>query len=375
MHALKQDNRLCYNRDVRRRQQIHKEKLLNMKSTNHSNAKFAMDNAAPVRYRHLELNLKRQQLNAERYGEIERENHLLMSKMYAIMKQKSSDDGTMEFRPGMRLNSNQGPMVDCYLSPKSLYPGHAVKHDSLNRESRRREYVKIMHENMSILRRIQERKPVYQRKQWSKERENIDGYLRNIKADNTSGYLHNRQPSSRTGGGSPMRTGTTKRLPSLQDGRLTAPARMMSKSASLGASYTSSSSSGVFGSGARGDLTLQDFFQFGGGAAAASASRQTDGGGGGRLRPGTSSAQSGGGGGGDLSKAFQNGVMATQTRWVCCCCCLFSSFLPLFCLATGPIEGQPYTRSLFLFCVCVCAVRTVLFMQANRKGSPGPRPY
>ncbi len=107
-----------------------------------------------------------------------------------------------------------------------------------------------------------------------------------------------------------MRTGTTKRLPSLQDGRLTAPARMMSKSASLGASYTSSS--GDFGSGARGDLTLQDFFQFGG---------ADGGGGGGRLRPGALS----GGSGGDLGKAFQNGVMATQTRWVF----FFSSLLSL----------------------------------------------
>jgi hypothetical protein len=297
MHALKQDNRLCYNRDVRRKQKIHKQRLRTMTSTNKSNAKAAMDNTAPVRYRHLELNLKRQQLNAERYGRIERENHLLMSKMYSIMKQKSSGDGTMEFRPGMRLNSNQGPMVDCYLSPKSLYPGNSVKHDSLNRESRRREYVKIMQENLSILRRIQDRQPVYQRKQWKKERETIDGYMKNIKVDNTSGYLNRSGPRS----GSPMRTGSTNRLPSLQDGRLTAPARMMKSRSSPNTSSSYLSASGDFSSGARGGLTLQDF-QFGGwkNEAASPAS--------GGLRPVTTSSQ-------EDNRPFQNGVMATQTRY------------------------------------------------------------
>lgn len=302
MHALKSDNRLCYNRDVRRRQKIHREKLRNMKSTNKSNAKFCMDNTAPVRYRHLELNLKRQQLNIERYGQIQRENHLLMSKMYSIMKQKSSGEGTMEFRPGMRLNSNQGPMVDCYLSPKSLYPGHAVKHDSLNRESRRREYVKIMQENLSILRRIQERKPVYQRKQWAKERESIDGYLKNIRVDNTSGYLNCGARS-----GSPMRTGKTKGLPSLQDGRLTAPARMTKSRSSPGPSSSFLSASGDYGSqslqkvsvGARGGLTLQDF-QFGGWTNFESPT-------GGSLRPATTASP-------EDTRPFQNGVMATQTR-------------------------------------------------------------
>jgi len=42
---------------------------------------------------------------------------------------------------------------------------------------------------MSILKRIQDRKPNYQRTEWSKDRDDVDGYLKNIKVDSTTGYL------------------------------------------------------------------------------------------------------------------------------------------------------------------------------------------
>jgi hypothetical protein len=131
----------------------------------------------------------------EQYTKIERENRILMEKMYSIMKAQQSPK-SMEFMPGMRLNKSQGPMVDCFLSETSVFPGQAVRLDSLNRESRRRDYMKIMEENMSILKRIQERKPNYQRSKWDRERVNVEGYLKNIKNDATTGYL------SRTGSGS-----------------------------------------------------------------------------------------------------------------------------------------------------------------------------
>lgn len=55
-----------------------------------------------------------------------------------------------------------------------------------------------MEENMSILKRIQERKPNYQVKKWEKERGQVEGYLKNIKNDATTGYL------SRSGSRLPM---------------------------------------------------------------------------------------------------------------------------------------------------------------------------
>jgi hypothetical protein len=185
---LKADNKLCYQRDIEIRQRIHRQKLATMRPTSKSNSRGALDNTMPQRHRHLELKLKKRQLDDENYTKIERENRILMEKMYSIMK-SSKSTRSMEFKPGMRINSNQGPMVDCFLSQKSLYPGQAVPLDSLNRDSRRRDYMRIMEENMSILKRIQDRKPNYQRTEWSKDRDNVDGYLKNIKVDSTTGYL------------------------------------------------------------------------------------------------------------------------------------------------------------------------------------------
>merc|ERR1711865_216534 len=55
--------------------------------------------------------------------------------------------------------------------------------------SLRRDYMRIMEENMSILKRIQDRKPNYQRSKWEKDRGAVEGYLKNIRNDATTGYL------------------------------------------------------------------------------------------------------------------------------------------------------------------------------------------
>jgi len=173
---------------------IHRNKLETMKSTAKSNSSHQMDNNRPKRHKHLEQNAKRRQLEDEHYAKIERENRILIEKMYSIMNAKAKPNA-MEFQPGMRLNSNQGPIVDCYLSPRSNFPGHAVPHKSLNQEARRREHEKIMEQNMQILKRLEEKKPVYSTKALLKERKNVEGYLANISNSTTTGYL----PSPRSG--------------------------------------------------------------------------------------------------------------------------------------------------------------------------------
>jgi len=207
MHrALVIDNKLCYQRDVERKQLIHKKKLESMKSTAKSNSCHQMDNNRPKRHRHLEQNAKKRQLEDEHYAKIERENRILIEKMYSIMNSKAKPNA-MEFQPGMRLNSNQGPMVDCYLSPRSNFPGAAVPHRSLNTESRKREHDKIMDENMQILKRLQEKKPVYSTKALHKERKIVEGYMSNISNSTTTGYLPS-SPTSRGAMGSQMSWGT-----------------------------------------------------------------------------------------------------------------------------------------------------------------------
>lgn len=74
-------NKLIYQREVERMQGIHRKKLKEMRSTNRTNSVSLMDNRAPQRFRHLELNLKKRQLEEERYFRIERENKLLMQKV------------------------------------------------------------------------------------------------------------------------------------------------------------------------------------------------------------------------------------------------------------------------------------------------------
>ena len=184
MHnSLVAGNKLCYARDVENRQRQHRFKMATMRPTSRSNARKNLDNNRPPRQLHLEMGLKKRQLENEQYDRIERDNRLLMEKMYHIMKVKGSGEGersTVEFAPGVRLNSHQGPMVDCFLSERSMYPGKAVKLDSLNRDSRRRQYVRVMEENMAILKRIQMRKPNYERREWARDREQTEEYLRMI---------------------------------------------------------------------------------------------------------------------------------------------------------------------------------------------------
>jgi len=74
-------NKLCYQREVDRNKRIHTRNLRNMKSTNKTNSASKLDNRPPRRFKHLELNLKKRQLEEERYYQIERENKLLMQKV------------------------------------------------------------------------------------------------------------------------------------------------------------------------------------------------------------------------------------------------------------------------------------------------------
>ena len=65
-------------------------------------------------------------------------------------------------------------------SPRSAVGGN-VPPASLNVAVRKREYMKIMEENISILQRIEGRRPVYSQKRWAKERKQTEGYISSMK--------------------------------------------------------------------------------------------------------------------------------------------------------------------------------------------------
>ena len=90
--------------------------------------------------------------HTERYARIERENRLLLEKMAGIMLKNTLDN---------RCES--------------------IKYSqSLNKQSRKRDLLRITRENARILHGIQTREPTYNHVKWEQERKVQEQYLRNI---------------------------------------------------------------------------------------------------------------------------------------------------------------------------------------------------
>lgn len=95
-----------------------------------SKVKASIDNSPPKKHMHLQVKLKKIQLEEERAAQIEHDNRLLLTKMAKILGTKGAIDNrnTSEFK-------------------------------SLDRERRQRELVRIARENQAMLKRIQAKKP------------------------------------------------------------------------------------------------------------------------------------------------------------------------------------------------------------------------
>jgi len=107
---------------------MHRERVTNIKSM--------VDTSIPLAatLNHVVNNLKREQKLEERYSEIDRANRILLTKMSDIMRQPPALTPREERRPGPQ---------------------------SLNRDARKKELLRITKENQSILKRIQQAQPVY----------------------------------------------------------------------------------------------------------------------------------------------------------------------------------------------------------------------
>lgn len=145
--ALPTGNKICNQRFQDRCHELHRKRLMSIKA--------AVDNRPPPKYVHLIQNLKKQQMDEERYSAIERENYLLLDKMSYIMTHPQSSGG--------------GPVTK-----------KVVNNRSLNKEARKRELTKITEENRHILKRIQHKEPYYNHLDWEYERKIQEGYLNNI---------------------------------------------------------------------------------------------------------------------------------------------------------------------------------------------------
>ncbi|RHY29977.1 hypothetical protein DYB32_004711 [Aphanomyces invadans] len=151
------DNRLCYQREVARCQKIHQDKLRHIQPTSLSPAKGKLDNTAPQQHAHLKANFKKAQMDSDKYKQIYGENQQLMRKMLKICDAAPSD-AAVEFRPGMRLNTDQTPLLDSYVSVQSLTRGCAIDKGSMNGEFRQRQNDKIEEENRKLMHRLMTKK-------------------------------------------------------------------------------------------------------------------------------------------------------------------------------------------------------------------------
>jgi len=146
MHrSIPTGNKICAKRSEQRRHELHRDKIKSMRPT--------VDTTAPTsrQYDHVRVNLKREQLLEERYSEIDRENRILLQKMSDIMR-----------------TSNMGQPME----PKGPL--------SLNKDSRKRELVRITQENRAILKRIQQAQPIYNHVDWDSAHKQNQVYAKNV---------------------------------------------------------------------------------------------------------------------------------------------------------------------------------------------------
>lgn len=127
---------------------MHRERVRNVRSL----VDTSLPNVAHMD--HVRNNLKKEQMLEERYSEIDRENRILLKKMTEIMRQQAPAAETP------REKRQPGPQ-------------------SLNRDARKKELLRITKENQSILRRIQQAQPVYNHIEWEGSHRKQASYLKN----------------------------------------------------------------------------------------------------------------------------------------------------------------------------------------------------
>eukprot|EP00966_Prymnesium_polylepis_P184048 4265681-Prymnesium_polylepis.3 len=140
---MRVSNKATALRALHRSHEMHLVKLENMKAS--------IDMKSPKVYPHVQYNAKRMQMEAERNSAIERENKILLGKMYSIMN--SEPAYKTEDRPAVT---------------------------SLNMTVRKQEYDRIARENQAIMTRILQREPHFNRHSLEEDWKVTKRYLHNI---------------------------------------------------------------------------------------------------------------------------------------------------------------------------------------------------
>uniref|UniRef100_A0A0G4HEP4 Uncharacterized protein n=1 Tax=Chromera velia CCMP2878 TaxID=1169474 RepID=A0A0G4HEP4_9ALVE len=153
-------NKICARRWEEHKDKIHKKKLRSIRPT--------IDHAAPKPFTllHMQFNAKKEEQLEQKYIEIDRQNRILLNRMYTIMKKPS------------------------YSQPPAIPPGAPAisKTSSLNKPFRRKKMEEITQNNVRLLGRIQKTQPVYNHVDWQRHSESSYKYYRNAAQTHDSLY-------------------------------------------------------------------------------------------------------------------------------------------------------------------------------------------
>jgi len=129
-------------------------------------------------YTHVRHNLKRAQIQDERFAEIELENTVLLGKLSKILRRSRNPTvGTRDWTGGLRLTPNQVPVIDHWISADTTAFGAAVEPSSLNLQRRRQERERIEVENRALVARLQSCRPTYDRSKFEEDSSKRERWL------------------------------------------------------------------------------------------------------------------------------------------------------------------------------------------------------
>jgi hypothetical protein len=156
---IKQFNRVLFKKFGNRTQELHLSRL------HGSGVKAVVDTSSPPVFAHMADRRRAKQRWSDEQARIEFSNQLLLQRMRTIMAETQNKQFIDIGQPGCQ----QGGAQSMLLSGAGAAGPGEVARGSLNRDARVKEMRRILHENESLLQRIQARGPTYSVAEWEKE--------------------------------------------------------------------------------------------------------------------------------------------------------------------------------------------------------------
>jgi hypothetical protein len=125
-------------------------------SKTHANSKIDFNRPRSLDFAHVWEKLNPSFIEDTKFASIEWENALLAKKMISIhsRQRKAVMANTKTMQPGARIDRNQYPLIDCFqtgaLSTAKARGAASVSGKSLNKDKRRRDFLRVLDENAAL---------------------------------------------------------------------------------------------------------------------------------------------------------------------------------------------------------------------------------